>query len=143
MSWVSNTHNCSIFRVRLEGKGNTITLTAHGRPHNVVEPTNSVDSYDEDEEERYNNYYKDRKHQADQKAHRTAKREAHGRTETKAAITFLGKEITSIFGIQLFKFMSILIPLLPTFALVIYNSIQLEALITRSNLLSESFDQVS
>ena len=34
-------------------------------------------------------------------------------------------------------------PLLPTFALVLYNGIQLESLITRSNLLAQSFEQVS
>ena len=39
--------------------------------------------------------------------------------------------------------MSIIVPLLPTFALVLYNGIQLESLITRSNLLAESFEQVS
>ena len=39
--------------------------------------------------------------------------------------------------------MSIVVPLLPTFALVLYNGIQLESLITRSNLLQKSFEQVS
>ena len=63
--------------------------------------------------------------------------------DPKATITFLGRNITSKFGIQLFKFMSIIVPLLPTFALVLYNGIQLESLITRSNLLAESFEQVS
>jgi len=62
--------------------------------------------------------------------------------DPKATITFLGRNITSKFGIQLFKFMSIIVPLLPTFALVLYNGIQLESLITRSNLLAESFEQV-
>jgi hypothetical protein len=35
------------------------------------------------------------------------------------------------------------VPLLPTFALVLYNGIQLESLITRSNLLQKSFEQVN
>ena len=61
----------------------------------------------------------------------------------KAVITFMGRSITSKFGVWLFKFMSIVVPLLPTFALVLYNGIQLESLITRSNLLQKSFEQVN
>ena len=60
----------------------------------------------------------------------------------KASITFLGRNITSTLGIQLFKFMSIVIPLIPTLVLVLYNGIQLEALITRSNLVATRFEQV-
>ena len=77
--------------------------------------------------------------------HRQFKNQSNGAAtfkDPKTSITFLGRNITSKFGIQLFKFMSIIIPLLPTFALVLYNSIQLESLITRSNLLAESFEQV-
>jgi hypothetical protein len=61
----------------------------------------------------------------------------------KAVITFMGRNITSKVGVWLFKFMSIVVPLLPTFALVLYNGIQLESLITRSNLLQKSFEQVN
>ena len=60
----------------------------------------------------------------------------------KAVITFMGRSITSKVGVWLFKFMSIVVPLLPTFALVLYNGVQLESLITRSNLLQKSFEQV-
>ena len=60
----------------------------------------------------------------------------------KASITFLGRNITSTLGIQLFKFLSIVIPLIPTLVLVLYNGIQLEALITRSNLVATRFSQV-
>ena len=60
----------------------------------------------------------------------------------KASITFLGRNITSTLGIQLFKFMSIVIPLIPTVVLVLYNGIQLEALITRSNMVASRFSQV-
>ena len=60
----------------------------------------------------------------------------------KASITFLGHNITSSIGIQIFKFLSIIIPLLPTLALVLYNGVQLEALITRSNLVADRFSQV-
>ena len=60
----------------------------------------------------------------------------------KASITFLGRNITSTLGIQLFKFLSIVIPLVPTLVLVLYNGIQLEALITRSNLVATRFSQV-
>ena len=60
----------------------------------------------------------------------------------KASITFLGRNITSSIGIKLFKFLSIVIPLVPTFALVLYNGVQLEALITRSNLVADRFSQV-
>ena len=42
----------------------------------------------------------------------------------KASITFLGRNITSTLGIQLFKFLSIVIPLVPTLVLVLYNGIQ-------------------
>ena len=42
----------------------------------------------------------------------------------KASITFLGRNITSTLGIQLFKFLSIVIPLIPTLVLVLYNGIQ-------------------
>ena len=59
----------------------------------------------------------------------------------KASITFLGRNITSTLGIQLFKFMSIVIPLIPTVVLVLYNGIQLEALITRSNMVASRFSQ--
>ena len=61
----------------------------------------------------------------------------------KASITFLGRNITSSIGIKLFKFLSIVIPLVPTFALVLYNGVQLEALITRSNLVADRFSQVN
>ena len=44
----------------------------------------------------------------------------------KVSITFLGRNITSTFGIHLFKILSIVIPLIPTFVLVMYNGIQLE-----------------
>ena len=40
------------------------------------------------------------------------------------------------------KFLSIVIPLIPTLVLVLYNGIQLEALITRSNLVATRFSQV-
>ena len=60
----------------------------------------------------------------------------------RSSITFMGQGVMSNFGIQLFKLLSILIPLMPTFGLVIYNGIQLEAMITRSNILKQSYEQV-
>ena len=92
-------------------------------PLNAVEPRDSIDTLPTFTNRRLKNY--------------------DTLVDPKATITFLGRNITSKYGIQLFKFMSIFVPLLPTFALVLYNGIQLESLITRSNLLAESFEQVS
>ena len=92
-------------------------------PLNAVEPRDSIDTLPVFTNRRLKNY--------------------DTLVDPKATITFLGRNITSKFGIQLFKFMSIIVPLLPTVALVLYNGIQLESLITKNNLLAESFEQVS
>ena len=42
----------------------------------------------------------------------------------------------------MFKFMSVVVPLLPTFALVLYNSIQLESLYHKSNMLDANYHQL-
>lgn len=38
--------------------------------------------------------------------------------------------------------MSVIVPLMPTFALVLYNGIQLESLVTRNYLLEANYDQL-
>ena len=43
----------------------------------------------------------------------------------------MGWNISSNFGKRLFRFMSVIVPLMPTFALVLYNGVQLESLVTR------------
>ena len=55
----------------------------------------------------------------------------------KASITFLGRNITSTLGIQLFKFLSIIIPLIPTLVLVLYNGIQVRNIWYFSHLVPE------
>ena len=54
-------------------------------------------------------------------------------------ITIFGFNITSKSGLALYKFLAIIVPLLPTFFLIIYNAIQLEGIVARSNLLDAMF----
>ena len=62
-----------------------------------------------------------------------------GNTDSMISITIFGLNITSKAGIALYKFLAILVPLIPTFFLIIYNAIQLEGIVTRSNLLDTMF----
>ena len=112
-----------MFETKTKVKSNNVRSVRCLGPLNAVEPRDSIDTLPTFTNRGLKNY--------------------DTLVDPKATITFLGRNITSKFGIQLFKFMSIIVPLLPTFALVLYNGIQLESLITRSNLLAESFEQVS
>jgi len=107
---------------------------------NQVEPKESSDEFDDDDisENSGSTPPKNIK----QKSRGPNSDLEHKLGKPKAVITFMGRNITSKVGVWLFKFMSIVVPLLPTFALVLYNGIQLESLITRSNLLQKSFEQV-
>ena len=62
-----------------------------------------------------------------------------GNTDNMITITIFGLNITSKSGIALYKFLAIIVPLLPTFFLIIYNAIQLEGIVARSNLLDAMF----
>ena len=64
-------------------------------------------------------------------------------TDTKISITFLGINVTSKFGVQMMKVVSIIVPLIPTFILVAFNGYQLEGLLGRSNLLDKNYKLVS
>ena len=63
-------------------------------------------------------------------------------TDTKVSITFLGVNITSRSGLKMFKTMSILVPLMPTIILCLYNGFQLEGLLKRSDILKENYKQL-
>lgn len=73
----------------------------------------------------------------------SSKDESSSYTDTKVSITFLGFNITSKIGIQAFKVMSVCIPLIPTLLLILYNSVQLEGLWSRSSILAENYSRVT
>ncbi len=58
------------------------------------------------------------------------------------SITFMGWNITSKSGRNLFKFVSVIVPLLPTFALIIFNGIQMETLSTKNTIIDRNFKQL-
>ena len=60
-------------------------------------------------------------------------------TDSQISITIFGYNITSKSGIMMYKFLSIIVPLIPTFFLIIYNAVQLEGIVARSNLLDSMF----
>lgn len=62
-----------------------------------------------------------------------------GNTDSQISITILGFNITSKAGIAMYKYLSIIVPLIPTFFLIIYNAFQLEGIMARSNLLDATF----
>ena len=57
-------------------------------------------------------------------------------------VTFMGWNISSNFGKRLFRFMSVIVPLMPTFALVLYNGVQLESLVTKNYILEDNYNQL-
>ena len=62
-----------------------------------------------------------------------------GNTDSLINITIFGFNITSKTGIAMYKFLAILVPLIPTIFLIVYNAVQLEGIVARSNLLDAMY----
>ena len=62
-----------------------------------------------------------------------------GNTDSMINITIFGFNITSKTGIAMYKFLAILVPLIPTIFLIVYNAVQLEGIVARSNLLDAMY----
>ena len=59
----------------------------------------------------------------------------------QTSIRFLGYSITGKVGLTLYKSVSIILPLLPTFALIIYNAVELNDMVRKSNTLDKNYVQ--
>ena len=53
----------------------------------------------------------------------------------------MGYSITGKVGLTLYKSVSIILPLLPTFALIIYNAVELNDMVRKSNTLDKNYVQ--
>ena len=60
---------------------------------------------------------------------------------TLANIRFLGYAITSKVGLNVYKSVSIILPLLPTFALIVHNAFELNDMVRASQTLDKNFAQ--
>ena len=73
---------------------------------------------------------------------KSGSKDGSGQVEnTLASIQFLGYAITSKVGLNVYKSVSIILPLLPTFALIVHNALELNDMVRASQTLDKNFAQ--
>ena len=75
-----------------------------------------------------------------QSSHESAQKTS-GTDRSLGSINFFGYSITSKIGLSLYKSVSIILPLIPTFALIVQNAIMLEDMVRKSTTLDQNYVQ--